>query len=80
MHAPIAPGLYQDIAVKACRALDLEQTVRCAGPGTLAFDGERERTLKPGQQAQLTIARSGPRVLDVNAVLAQAAASGCFRR
>ncbi len=80
VHAPIAPGLYQDIAVTACQALPLEQTVRCVGPGTLAFDGERERTLKDGQEAKLTISRSGPLVVDVTATLHKAAEIGSFKR
>jgi len=79
VHAPIAPGYYQDVGVTACQTLSLEQTVRCVGPGTLAFDGERERTLKDGQEAKLTISRTGPRVLDVTATLHRAAEIGSFK-
>jgi len=80
VNAPIAPGLYHDISVRACQRLKLEKTVRCVGPGTLAFDGERERTLKDGQEAKLTLSRSGPRVVDVSAALYQAAEIGSFKR
>jgi predicted polyphosphate/ATP-dependent NAD kinase len=80
VHAPIAPGLYENVTVTACQELKLEQTVRCQGPGTLAFDGERERTLKDGQAAKLTISRSGPRVVDVTATLHRAAEIGSFKR
>ncbi len=80
VNAPIAPGLYQPISVRAHQALELEQTVRCEGPGTLAFDGERERTLKPGQEARLTLSRRGPRVVDVENVLRTAAEIGTFKR
>lgn len=79
VRAPIAPGYYQDIDVTACQPLALEQTVRCTGPGTLAFDGERERTLHEGQNAKLTISRSGPRVLDVTAALHLASELGSFK-
>ena len=79
VRAPIAPGYYQDIGVTAYQTLSLEQTVRCVGPGTLAFDGERERTLRDGQEAKLTISRTGPRVLDVTAALHKAAEIGSFR-
>ncbi|MEM9624191.1 MAG: NAD(+)/NADH kinase [Pseudomonadota bacterium] len=78
VNAPIAPGLYEAVGVKSFQPLPLDQTVRCEGPGTLAFDGERERTLKPGQSATLTLTRKGPRVLNVQAVLQRAAASGSF--
>ena len=44
------------------------------GPGVLAFDGERERVLKPDQRARLTVQRDGPWVIDVAKTLAQAAA------
>jgi len=78
--APIAPGFYQNIPVRACQPLKLEKTVRCVGPGTLAFDGERERTLKDGQEAKLTLSRGGPRVVDVSATLQRAAEIGSFKR
>lgn len=80
VQAPIAPGLYQEVPVTVCQPLKLEQTVRCVGPGTLAFDGERERTLKDGQTAKLTIARSGPYVVDVATALHRAAEMGSFKR
>ncbi len=79
VNAPIAPGLYQQVAVRSFQPLAIGQTVRCRGPGTLAFDGERERTLKTGQQATLTLSRNGPRVLDVAAALQRAAELGAFR-
>ena len=80
VHAPIAPGYYQDIAITAYQSLPLEHTVRCLGPGTLAFDGERERTLKEGQEAKLPLSRSGPKVVDVTATLQRAAEIGSFKR
>ena len=45
----------------------------------LAFDGERERTLKPEQEATLTITRDGPKVVDVAAALHYAAERGAFK-
>lgn len=80
VSAPIAPGLYQDVEVTAYQPLALEQTVRCSGPGVLAFDGERERTLQQDQEARLTIGRTGPRVVNVTATLHRAAEIGIFRR
>ena len=79
INAPIAPGLYEQVNVRSFQPLALHQTVRCTGPGTLAFDGERERTLKPDQVAELTMHLNGPRVLNVEAALQRAAEIGIFR-
>lgn len=79
IRAPIAPGLYARVRVAASRTVEFGETVTVTGPGVLAFDGERERVLKPGQHARLTIQRDGPWVIDVAKTLALAAASGAFR-
>ena len=79
LNAPIAPGLYAPVSVRQFQPLALGQTVRTQGPGTLAFDGERERSLKPDQEATLTLERNGPRVLDVGAVMHWAAERGAFK-
>lgn len=79
VNAPIAPGLYQEVQVHKFQPLSLGQAVRTEGPGTLAFDGERERTLKPGQGATLTLSRNGPRVVDVSATMHWAATRGFYK-
>lgn len=76
--APIAPGLYEPVRVTSLRRLQLGETVEVRGPGVLAFDGERERRLRDGQAARLTVLRDGPRVIDVGRVLALAACRGIF--
>ena len=78
--APIAPGLYEHVGIASHQPIQQGQTIRTEGPGTLAFDGERERTLAPGQEARLTLMRDGPRVIDVIAALQRAAALGSFSR
>ncbi len=77
--APIAPGLYEPIAVRSHTRLALGEPVTVTGPGVLAFDGERERVLKPGQAATLRVARDGPWVIDVHATLEYAACVGLYR-
>ena len=77
--APIAPGLYERIAVRSHARLAPGETVSLTGPGVLAFDGERERVLKPGQAATLRVARDGPWVVDVRAALERAACAGLYR-
>ena len=79
MLAPIAPGLYEPIAVREHARLAPGETVTVTGPGVLAFDGERERVLKPGQGATLRVARDGPWVIDVHATLEHAACVGLYR-
>ncbi|MEM1231415.1 MAG: NAD(+)/NADH kinase [Pseudomonadota bacterium] len=79
LRAPIAPGLYQSLHVKRARKTPLERTITWEGPGVLAFDGERERLLAPGQKARLTVLRNGPRVVDVPKTLSLAARKGAYR-
>lgn len=79
VNAPIAPGLYAEVEVHKFQPLGLGQTVRTRGPGTLAFDGERERTLRADQVATLTLTRNGPRVVDVSATMHWAATRGYYR-
>jgi predicted polyphosphate/ATP-dependent NAD kinase len=79
VSAPIAPGLYLPVAVSAHRRLPQGERLDVVGPGMLAFDGERERVLKPGQRATLRIQRDGPRVIDVPKTLHYAACRGHFR-
>ena len=79
VRAPIAPGLYEPMAVRAHGRLALGETVTVRGPGVLALDGERERVLKAGQAATLRVERDGPWVIDVPATLARAAAAGLYR-
>jgi predicted polyphosphate/ATP-dependent NAD kinase len=77
--APIAPGLYASIPIRGSRDLALGQIVEIAGPGVLAFDGERERRLKPGQRTLLTVRRDGPHVIDVALAMRHAACAGIFQ-
>ncbi|MFN0096209.1 MAG: NAD(+)/NADH kinase [Dehalococcoidia bacterium] len=77
--APIAPGLYLPVPVESYRRLPPGEILEVVGPGVLAFDGERERVLKPGQRATLRIKRDGPRVIDVPRTLQYAARRGHFR-
>ncbi len=80
VNAPIAPGYYRHVQVSEVRRVAFAETVEVSGPGVLAFDGERERALKPGQRATMSIHRSGPWVVDVAKTLMLAAEKGCFRR
>ena len=78
VQAPIAPGFYRRVDIADCRTVELGERVEITGPGVLAFDGERDRTLKAGQKASLFVERSGPWVIDVAATLKLAAEKGLF--
>ena len=78
LSAPIAPGHYRTLELRSHHDIGFNEPVSLTGPGILAFDGERERRLLPGQQATLTVDRSGPWVVDVRQTLHQAALSGSF--
>jgi hypothetical protein len=78
LMAPIAPGFYQKIRIRSALKIPFGETVDVVGPGTLALDGERERVLKPGQTASLSVRRDGPWVIDVQQALASGAEQGAF--
>ncbi|HEX7034170.1 MAG TPA: NAD(+)/NADH kinase [Pseudomonadales bacterium] len=79
LNAPIAPGYYRPVPIMAHRRIAMNQVVELEGPGVLAFDGERERVLKPGQRVRMCVERTGPWVIDVDATLNRAARRGSFR-
>lgn len=76
LRAPVSPGLFRSAHVRGATRLPLEKPTVVEGPGILAFDGDRERALAPGQRATLTVTRTGPRVIDPRAVLRLAAEQG----
>jgi hypothetical protein len=80
IRAPIAPGHHESIDVRTHRRVEMGERVEIEGPGALAFDGERERILKPGQRAKITIDRDGPWVIDIDRVHTYAARGGWFRK
>ena len=63
--AALAPGRFDRIGIRRADEVPLGETLHLRGPGVLAFDGERERTLGPGQTATLRTERDGPWVVDV---------------
>ena len=78
VNAPIAPGHYRAVEIAEWRTVELGEPVQIQGPGVLAFDGERDRTLQAGQQARMVVERAGPRVVDVRRTLRLAAENGLF--
>ncbi len=76
--APISQGLYRTAQVTDARPIALGEEVAIHGPGVLAFDGDRERALAPGEEARARVVRTGPRMIDVAAALGFAARHGLY--
>jgi predicted polyphosphate/ATP-dependent NAD kinase len=79
VRAPVAPGCHEVINIRNIRRVEMGEPVEFQGLGALAFDGERERILKPSQRATLRVRRDGPWVIDVDRVHMRAAREGWFR-
>lgn len=77
LRAPVAPGLYDEVGIAEVANLAFDDPVEIVGPGILAFDGERQRSLEPGQRATMRVTRTGPHVIDPAAAL-HLAATGAF--
>ncbi len=76
--SPIGPGLVASADVRACRRMAQDEMIEITAKSgqVLAFDGERERVLVPGEKVQVSLDFRGPRVLDIPGVLERAAATG----
>jgi len=61
----IAPGRFETVAVRDGATLEPGVPVVVDGPGVLAFDGERDLVLRPGESARVVLACDGPRLIDV---------------
>lgn len=67
--AALGPGRVSALWLREVRRVDPGAAVTLRGPGTLALDGEREVTLRAGEEARVLLAGDGPRLLDAGAVL-----------
>jgi len=76
VRAATAPGHYAELGLAEARRLGLGEEVAVDGPLLLAFDGERKRRLVAGERVHLSVVRDGPRVVDVEAVMARVAEAG----
>jgi predicted polyphosphate/ATP-dependent NAD kinase len=78
LRAAIVPGAFVTLTVTGVEHVADGQPVPLAGPGVLAFDGERERVLGDGATATVTVCRDGPLVVDVSDTLVCAAHHALF--
>jgi NAD kinase len=75
---PVSPGIYRHAQVSDSREVELGEVVSMTGPGVVAFDGDRQQPLEPGEALRLRIMRNGPRVVDERRALALAAERGVY--
>ncbi len=79
VNAPIAPGMFQAVSIGSVNKISFDERVEVQGPCVLAFDGERERVLKAGQKATMSVSRNGPGVLNIEKTMQLAAERQLFK-
>lgn len=78
--APVAPGMILPVGVERWQVLGYGDRVDVElRPCTVAIDGERAFTLKPGEDAHVELSPNGPRVVLIEEALREAAIGGVFR-
>jgi hypothetical protein len=77
--AAVAPGVLQQVPVAEWRLVTAgeRQPVR-QGPGTIALDGERQFAISAQNRIETVLSANGPRVVDVDGALREAAVHGVF--
>jgi hypothetical protein len=79
VRAPVAPGVVTPVEIREWRILKVGDSAEISlTPCTIALDGERTFTVLPRQEASVILSDRGPRVVEVDAALRQAARNGVF--
>jgi predicted polyphosphate/ATP-dependent NAD kinase len=73
VRVPLAPGSFATLAVESVEPLGLSTPVELPAGGVLAFDGERTTPVPADATITVSIAQTGPRMIDVDRTLAIAA-------
>lgn len=77
--APVAPGLVVPVGILEHRLIEAGEDVRLdPGNCTIALDGEREVEVGLHQTVVARLTTAGPRVVDIEAALAEATRRGAF--
>jgi NAD kinase len=78
--APIAPGVVPLVPIAHWRRLATDERIAVERRHcTVALDGERTFAVSPHQQLEVAVRRNGPRVVQAEAALREAAERGVFR-
>ena len=78
VRVPLAPGTFATVDVESVEPLAFSEAVELPGGGVLAYDGERTTPVGADATITVSIEASGPRMIDVEAVLVLAARSQLF--
>lgn len=78
VRVPLAPGTFATVEVQSVEPVGFGVPLDVAGGGVLAYDGERSTPVGAQSAITVSIEPSGPRVIDVEAVLVAAARSKQF--
>jgi hypothetical protein len=79
VRAAIAPGTVAEVNVERWAVVKTGQQVTIElRPCTVALDGERSFALSDAGRVEIAFASAGPRVVDVDAALHEAARAGVF--
>ncbi len=78
-QVPLSPGLFAPVVVDAWQRVPLGQGVEFSGPGVLALDGDRDHKIAAGSSLQVQVRRSGPWVLQAEAIMRWAVAQGMMQ-
>lgn len=73
VRVPLAPGSFATLDVESVEPLPLSTPVDLPAGGVLAYDGERNTPVGSDARITVSIDRSGPRLIDVDATLRRAA-------
>jgi predicted polyphosphate/ATP-dependent NAD kinase len=77
VRAPIAPGLIVPVGISRERLIQPGERIPIRhAPAMLALDGERELSVRQGEQWQVALSWDGPKVLDVDRTLLLAQRQG----
>ena len=78
LRVPLAPGTFTTVEVTEVTPLADGERVVLAGPGVLAFDGERDLRIGGECEVSVAVEQRGPFVIDVDAALLAASRRGLF--
>ena len=77
--AAVAPGMVQPVPIAEWRVLSIDERVEVVRkPCTIALGGERQFTVRQDQRVEVAVSDRGPRVVDIDAALLEAARLGVF--
>ena len=78
--APVAPGVIAQVSIARWSTMEFGEAIAVKlSPCTVALDGERTFSIKPGQKAHVSLTNNGPLVVSIDAVLREAALNGAFK-